>query len=174
MKKIKIAGAIVCSVITVIGIVKTQYPQIKVSKQGLEVIGNAEGCRAKPYTCPANHLTVGIGSTEYSGHKIQRNKTYSLQEIAERWKDDLIIAQQCVEDYANGDEMPQGAYDSLVSITFNVGCRTMKKSTLFRLAKQGYSPKMCVQFPRWVYAGGRKLKGLIKRRAKEKALCLGG
>ncbi|MDP8176345.1 lysozyme [Pasteurella skyensis] len=174
MKKIKIAGVIVCSVMTVIGIVKTQYPQIKVSQKGLEVIGKAEGCRKEPYYCPAHHLTVGIGSTESSGHKIQHNKIYSLQEIAERWKDDLLIAQQCVEKYANGNAMPQGAYDALVSITFNIGCRTMKKSTLFQLAKQGYSPKMCDQFPRWVYAGGRKLRGLIKRRAKEKALCLGG
>ncbi|MDG6881048.1 Phage-related lysozyme (muraminidase) [Phocoenobacter uteri] len=174
MKKIKVAGAVVCSVMAIIGIVKQQYPEIKVSQQGLELIGNAEGCRAKPYTCPADVLTVGIGSTEAGGSKIQRNKIYTNEEIAERWKEDLLIAQECVEKYAHGNTQPQGAYDALVSITFNIGCGAMRKSTLFRMAKQGYSPQMCNQFPRWVYAGGQKLKGLVKRRAKEKALCLGG
>ncbi|PID51476.1 MAG: glycoside hydrolase [Pasteurellales bacterium] len=168
MRKTKIAGGIICSVMVIIGIVKQQYPEIKVSQQGLELIGKAEGCRKQPYSCPANILTVGIGSTQAGGNKIQRNKIYTNQEIAERWKEDLL------EKYANGNAMPQGAYDSLVSITFNVGCRTMKKSTLFRMAKQGYSPQMCNQFSRWVYAGGHKLKGLVKRREQEKNLCLGG
>lgn len=30
----------------------------------------------------------------------------------------------------------------------------------------------CNQLSRWVYADGRKLQGLIKRREKERALCL--
>ncbi|HHW7450572.1 TPA: glycoside hydrolase family protein, partial [Pasteurella multocida] len=45
-------------------------------------------------------------------------------------------------------------------------------STLFRMAKQGYTPQMCDQFLRWVYAGGQKLKGLEIRREKERQLCL--
>ncbi|HHF7321725.1 TPA: lysozyme, partial [Haemophilus influenzae] len=28
------------------------------------------------------------------------------------------------------------------------------------------------EFPRWVYASGKKLAGLVVRREKEKALCL--
>lgn len=50
----------------------------------------------------------------------------------------------------------------------------MQKSTLFKLAKQGYRPELCDQFRRWVYAGGKKLRGLEIRREKERALCLGG
>ena len=30
----------------------------------------------------------------------------------------------------------------------------------------------CNQLLRWVYADGRKLQGLVKRREKERALCL--
>ena len=37
--------------------------EIRTSKTGLEIIGNAESCIREPYYCPANILTVGIGST---------------------------------------------------------------------------------------------------------------
>lgn len=163
---------IVCSVAAVIGIVVTQYKDdIRISEAGLAVIGNAEGCIRNPYQCPADILTVGIGSTEAGGQKIE-NKVYSLDEIAKRWVHDIKIAEQCVNRYANGSTMPQGAYDALISITFNVGCTTLKNSTLFKMARQGYAPKMCEQFGRWVYAGGQKLNGLVIRREKEKQLCL--
>ena len=41
------------------------------------------------------------------------------------------------------------------------------------MARKGYSKAMCGQFGRWIYAGGIPLKGLIERRQKETALCLG-
>ncbi|MDP0021079.1 lysozyme, partial [Glaesserella parasuis] len=109
--------------------------------------------------------------TEATSGKIER-KIYSDKEIADRWAKDLAEAERCVNRYANGKKMPQGAFDALTSITFNAGCGTMRHSTLFKLANQGYSPAMCEQFSRWVYANGKKLRGLEIRREKEKALCL--
>jgi len=75
--------------------------------------------------------------------------------------------------FLTGQAMPQGAFDALVSITFNAGCGNLKNSTLFKMARKGYSKGMCGQFERWIYANGVPLKGLIERRQKEKALCLG-
>lgn len=172
-KSVKI-GLFVCSVAAIIGTVKQYYSsEIRTSETGLAIIGNVEGCRRDPYKCPSDVLTVGIGSTEASGEKIDVNHKYTDKEIAERWVKDIQIAEKCVNLYGNGRSMPQGAFEAMTSITFNVGCGTMKKSTLFRLANKGYKPEMCEQFSRWVYAGGQKLRGLEIRRAKEKALCLG-
>lgn len=76
-----------CSVIAVIGIMYSQFGgELRLSPAGAEIIGNAEGCMATPYKCPADVLTVGIGSTEYSGQKIEPNKKYTNEEIAYRWK----------------------------------------------------------------------------------------
>ncbi|OBX05947.1 glycoside hydrolase [Gallibacterium genomosp. 3] len=161
-----------CSVTAVIAIVLSQFGnEIKTSQKGLELIGNAEGCVQQPYQCPNDVLTVGIGSTEAGGQKIE-NRTYTLDEIAKRWVHDIKIAEQCVNRYANGQAMPQGAFDALTSITFNVGCTKLQNSTLFKMARQGYTPAMCDQFARWVYIAGKKSSGLIQRRNKERALCL--
>ncbi|WP_373463134.1 lysozyme [Mergibacter septicus] len=153
-------------------ILTDHHKEISTSQAGLELIGNAEGCRKAPYFCPANILTVGIGTTESIGIKIEQNRTYTEKEIAEFYTKGIKQAEDCVNRFGNGRNMPQGAFDAMTSITFNLGCSKMKHSTLFTMAMNGYTPRMCDQFPRWVYANGKKLAGLVKRREKEKALCL--
>jgi len=108
MKNIsKITTGAICSVSVIIGIVIGDYSgEIRTSKAGLEIIGNAEACRNEPYYCPANILTVGIGST--TGNIEQRK--YSDDEIAKRWVDDIKSAEQCVKHFANGFHLPQSVH----------------------------------------------------------------
>lgn len=170
----KTRGALgVCSVLSVIGIMYAQFGmEIRLSPKGAEIIGNAEGCRRDPYKCPADVLTVGIGSTEAGGEAIDPKRRYNDFEIAERWKNDIKIAESCVNRFANGRALPQSVFDAAVSITFNVGCGRVQKSTLFRKLNTGDYIGACNEYPKWVYAGKTKLPGLVIRREKEKALCL--
>nr|DAM33180.1 MAG TPA: lysozyme [Caudoviricetes sp.]DAO82409.1 MAG TPA: lysozyme [Caudoviricetes sp.] len=170
----KTRGALgVCSVLSVIGIMYAQFGmEIRLSPKGAEIIGNAEGCRRDPYKCPADVLTVGIGSTEAGGETIDPKRRYNDFEIAERWKNDIKIAESCVNRFANGMALPQSVFDAAVSITFNVGCGRVQKSTLFRKLNAGDYIGACNEYPKWVYAGKTKLPGLVIRREKEKALCL--
>lgn len=172
LKRTSQLTAAVCSIGLIIANVLIHHNKPKTSQQGLELIVNAEGCSTRPYQCSADVLTVGIGSTAASGKSIELNKTYSLEEIVDRFADDLKEAEDCVIRHANGKQMPQGAFDALVSITFNVGCGKLKKSTLFTLAKQGYSVQMCDQFSRWIYSNGKVLQGLVTRRQKEREYCI--
>ena len=166
----KIAATAICSVSAIIGIVLTNYSDdIRTSQTGLEIIGNAESCIREPYYCPANVLTVGIGST---GNV--ENKIYSDDEIARRWVADIKTAEQCVNRYANGFHLPQSVFDATVSITFNVGCSKMKSSTMFKHLNNGNYRAACNELPRWNKSGGVVLNGLVNRREKEKSLCLKG
>lgn len=162
----------ICSISLVIANVVIHQNKPRTSQQGLELIANAEGCLATPYQCSADVLTVGIGSTSASGRTIDPNKKYTVEEITDRFIEDLKDAERCVIRHANGENMPQQAFDALVSITFNVGCGSLRRSSLFSLAKQGYSEQMCDQFNRWIYSNGKVLQGLVVRRQKEKELCL--
>lgn len=166
LKKTGAAGA-VCSVMVIIGIVLSSG-EVKTSRAGHELIGNAEGCRRDPYKCPADVWTDGVGNT----HGVNPGVRKTDQQIAADWKKNILAAERCVTNYAAGDKLQQGAFDAAVSITFNAGCSTMQKSTMFRLFRQGDVAAACEQFPRWVYAGGVKLNGLVIRRDKERALCL--
>ena len=74
--------------------------------------------------------------------------------------------------YGNGRALPQSVFDSAVSITFNAGCGAVRNSTLFKQLRSGNYHQACHEYPKWVYAGGKILPGLVSRREKEKALCL--
>jgi len=61
-----------------------------------------------------------------------------------------------------------------VSFAFNVGVEAFSKSTLLkRLNKKDYAGAKH-EFKRWVYAGGRRLQGLVNRRNKEAHLFVSG
>lgn len=160
---------IACSVVAIIAYVMTNFPhEIRTRQSGLELIGQAESCMREPYLCPAGVWTVGIGSTG----NVLLNKIYSDKEIAERWVKDIRAAETCVNRWADGENLPQGAFEALTSLTFNVGCGALKYSTIYKYAKQQNIPAMCGQFSRWIYAKGKVLSGVVTRRDKEKALCL--
>ena len=166
------AGAI-CAVSSIITLMYAQFgEELILSPKGAEIIGNAEGCRRDPYKCPADVLTVGIGSTAYSGQPVDAKHRYTDLEIAERWKNDIQVAEKCVLNYGNGRALPQSVFDSAVSITFNAGCGAVRNSTLFKQLRAGNYHQACYEYPKWVYAGGKILPGLVSRREKEKALCL--
>ena len=58
---------------------------------------------------------------------------------------------------------------ALISFTYNVGRGKLCSSTLAK--KANARQPFCAELSKWVYAGGKVRKGLVKRRASERALC---
>jgi lysozyme len=165
LKRVAIGTA--CAVSAIIAIVVSNGT-VRTSEKGLELIGNAESCRRDPYVCPAGVLTDGIGNT----HGVKAGVIKTDAQIAADWEKNILEAERCVIRYANGNKLSQGAFDAATSITFNAGCPSMQKSTMFQYFRAGNVIAACEQFTRWVYGGGKKLAGLVVRRDKERALCL--
>lgn len=64
---------------------------------------------------------------------------------------------------------------ALGSWVYNVGVPTACRSTLVRMVNAGRpAAEWCKQLLRWDYAGGRKVKGLTRRRQAEYQVCIGG
>ena len=128
----------------------------------IKKITEFEGFSNTAYRCPAGKWTCGIGHT--SG--VTATTTCTRKE-AEQWlKEDLAP----VEAYVNTIEQvrTQGQYDALVDFAYNLGLGNLKSSTLLRKIKAGAPvAEIQEQFRRWVYAGGKKLKGLVRRREWE-------
>ena len=160
-------GGAICAVATIVAIVLSMDSGLRINREGLELIGNAEACRREPYMCPARVLTVGIGSTGNVEHR-----RYADAEIADMWITDLRAAEKCVNQYANGQAMNINQFSAITSFTFNTGCGNMQKSTLARYAQRELWSEMCAQLKRWTYGGGRELPGLVKRRGDEYQLCM--
>ncbi|EJL6329851.1 lysozyme [Vibrio cholerae] len=188
-KKIWCSVAAVISLITGGAIVGQEYIQpvgevviegqalgeLRISPKGLEMTGNAEGCRLDPYTCPSGLVTNGVGNT----HGVPDNPV-SLEQVAKDWVRNLQEAERCVEsvERASGKPMTQGQFDAFTSFAFNTGCQRYKRNSnrtatqIYRLSLEGNYPQACAELKRWVYGGGVKQPGLIIRRNVEYERCM--
>ena len=73
-----------------------------------------------------------------------------------------------------GSDLPHGLTDNqcaaLLSFVYNVGITNFKRSTMFKYLKKGDFQRAGLEFKKWVYAGGKRLRGLVNRRADEEKL----
>lgn len=143
---------------------------MKISTKGLGLIKEFEGCELTAYFCPARILTVGFGST---GPHVKPGMTITESEAETLLLKDLVRFEKAVNELVKVP-MTQGAYDALVSFTFNCGEGALEESTLLRELNEGKDPNAVAraQLPRWTNGG---LAGLVRRRAAEVELfCSGG
>lgn len=68
--------------------------------------------------------------------------------------------------------LPDEVRVALSSFVYNVGAGAYANSTLLRKLRAQDIAGACRELDRWVYAGGRKLRGLERRRQAERLLCL--
>lgn len=61
-------------------------------------------------------------------------------------------------------------FDSLVSFTFNLGSGALQRSILRRKVNRSEHEQVPDEFLHWIYAGGRKIPGLVRKRILEAEL----
>lgn len=66
--------------------------------------------------------------------------------------------------------LTQSQYDGLVSFTYNEGAERLRDSTLLRKLNAGDYQAVPDELRKWVYGDGKKLGGLVLRRAAEAEL----
>lgn len=141
---------------------------MQTSKAGIDLIKKWEGFSAKPYLCPAGVWTIGYGST----HGV----TADTQPIGE--EEGMARLRLEVRKWETAISrlvkvpLNQHQFDALVSFIHNLGAGAFQRSTLRAKLNRGEYETAAGQFDKWVFAGGRKLAGLIARRGAERALFL--
>lgn len=136
-----------------------------INEKGLAIIKDSESLRLKRYKCPAGYWTIGWGHRDDTLLKINEAQAEEfLKEDVEGAEEDVDML---VEVPITDDQ-----FSSLVSFVFNIGGTAFSKSTLLRKLNTGDYEGAADEFPKWVYAKGKKLNGLIIRRAKERSLFL--
>jgi lysozyme len=141
----------------------------KTGTAGIEIIKLMEGFRSAPYKCPAGIPTIGYGATFYPGGKkvTMADATITEARGTELLQSMLVSFEQYVDSYCR-DDINQNQFDALVSFAYNLGPANLKSSTL--LKKVNANPEdesIRLEFMKWVKAGGKTLKGLVRRREAE-------
>lgn len=137
---------------------------MQASEKAIEMIKKFESCALKRYKCPAGVLTIGWGNTSHAA-----KNEICTQEQADKWlAEDVTKVTEIVIDAVDGTPLNQNQFDALVSLVFNIGGGNFRKSTMRKKILACDFEGAAMEFNRWIYAGGKILPGLVKRRAEER------
>lgn len=136
----------------------------------LRLIKAFEGCRLKAYLCPAGVWTIGWGAT---GPGIQKGVVWDQPTAEARL---LRDAAKYVALALKASPVLAVYPDKLAAIAdfnYNLGGARYKASTLRRKVNAQDWNGAAKELHKWVWGGGKKLPGLVKRRAVEAQLIVG-
>jgi GH24 family phage-related lysozyme (muramidase) len=141
------------------------------SQTGLKFIAKHEGLRQNLYNDPAGHCTIGVGHLVHYGNcngseSAEFRNGISEQRAYELLRSDVNVAVQAVKSFVKVP-LNQQQFDALVSFTFNLGSGNLQKSDLLKRLNAGEYDAVPYELSRWVYGGGVKLPGLVRRRNEE-------
>jgi lysozyme len=141
----------------------------EINQEGLDLIKRSEGLRLQVYKDAVGKATIGYGHLILAGEDFSGGITE--EEAEEILKKDLERTEIGVEQAVDVD-LTDNQFAALVSFAFNLGVRTLQRSTLLMLVNKGDFDSAADEFPKWCYAGGKQLKGLVTRRLAERDLFL--
>ena len=144
---------------------------MKLSKVGADLIKHYEGLSLVPYLCPAKYWTIGWGHRINEQERIKLVDGISMAEAMAIFDYDIAKFERGVSVLIT-HPLTQGQFDALVSFAFNLGLGRLQASTLRQKLNRGEISTASDELKRWVYAGGKKLPGLVKRRESERQLFL--
>ena len=133
------------------------------------VIGIWEGRSLVAYMDPVGIPTICDGYT----HGVKMGDVATPKQCDQLTRQEAAKA-LAVVDGSVDRQLPAGVRVALTSFVYNVGPGNYQRSTLLRKLRAGDYVGACNELPKWVYAGGRKLRGLERRRQAEKEICLSG
>ena len=160
-------------------------PIRRIGPAGIALIQRFEGCarlrsdgRYEAYPDPGtggDPWTIGWGATgpcHVTTGRIRRGTVWTREQCDARLEADLARFAAEVARAIADCPTSQHQFDALVSFHYNTGA--IARATLTRLHKAGRFGDARDEFGKWVHAGGKRLNGLVRRRAAEASLYAGG
>lgn len=180
------------AVLDLVGVPRAAIPPIPVAEpggpdevgdDGINLIKEFEGCHrvrsdgmVEAYPDPGTGgapWTIGWGATRDGLHGfVNQNTVWTQQQCDERLVADLRRYANEVSQAIGDAPTTQAQFDALVSFHYNTGA--IGRATLTKKHNAGDYAGAAKEFGRWVRAGGRVLKGLVRRRASEARLYASG
>ncbi len=140
--------------------------------EAIDLICEFEGKKLTAYLCPANVWTIGYGHTSAAGSpEVVAGMTITEDEAEGILRRDLQKYKDAVS-AAVKVSMTDNQFGAFVSLCYNIGPGAFRKSTAVRRMNAGDAPGAAEALTWFNKAGGKVLRGLVRRREAERALFL--
>lgn len=148
-----------------------------ICERGLKLLYDFEGKHKAigggRYKAYLDRIAVPNIPTIYAG--LTRGVTMDMivtEEEGERMlRKELAVTEDAVERLVRV-HLNQHQFSALTVLVYNIGVGAFAGSTLLKLLNEGKYETVPGQMARWCHAGGKKINGLVRRRAAEGALFL--
>lgn len=138
--------------------------------EGLDLVKHFEGFRGAAYEDMVGVPTIGYGHTNRAGTvRFNMGDTWTQEYATEVLDEDLKKYWDAIDAQVTVP-LNQCQHSVLTSWAYNVGPGATGRSTLVRKLNAGQYDAVPAQLMRWDMAGGKKVRGLTRRRAAEAEL----
>jgi lysozyme len=141
------------------------------SPQLVRFVAQFEGFSATLYNDPAQHCTIGFGHLVHKGPCNGQEPAEFLRSITVAQGEALMRTELAATINAVlrliSVPLNRTQLDALVSFTYNAGQGALATSTLRKKLNAGDYASVPTELNRWIYGEGRRLPGLVRRRAAE-------
>lgn len=137
----------------------------------IDLIKKYEGFRPQAYQDSVGVWTIGYGTTRINGEPVKAGMTITEDQALQLVQQEVNKLWSQIEQISRVS-LNQNQMNALVDFAYNLGFNALKNSTLMNKVNAGDFTGAANEFTRWVYAGGKILPGLVKRREAEKQLFL--
>jgi lysozyme len=147
-----------------------------ISHAAEQLLKELEGVELQVYRDVVGKRTIGVGHliltptdknlTAVTGMPPLMVKSLTMDQVDRLLDLDLKIFEESVLDWVESANIyiTQSQFDALVLFAFNLGLNALKNSTLFKKVLANDMKGAHNEFKKWVYAGGKVVKGLVERR----------
>lgn len=146
---------------------------MKINKATVDLVKKFEGLKLKAYICPAGIVTIGYGYTNRAGFGpgVRMGDVWTEQMADEMLHEGLErFSRQMIPMFKR--QPTENQFGAFVSLAYNIGVGAFSKSTSLRRFNAGDIAGSAEALTWFNKAGGKVLRGLVRRREAEKALFL--
>jgi len=126
-----------------------------------------EGLKLYGYLDPVGVATKCYGDT----HEVVLGHKYSKEECKASLENQLTVAALGVKSCVPMLAVHPGPFAAATDFAYNAGVGAFCKSSIANKFRSGNWAGGCAELSKWIYAGGKVLPGLVKRRAAERKKC---
>ncbi|HHI81957.1 MAG TPA: lysozyme [Rhizobiales bacterium] len=149
---------------------------MRINKPTLDLVIRFEGLRLAAYRDAVGVWTIGYGHTSMAGPpEVKPGMHISGKQAQAILRDDVNrVAKQVSATLGPGlmARLNENQFGALVSFAYNVGIGNLDRSSVLRAVRKGRFDDVPRLLLRWTKAGGKKLRGLVRRRRAEGKLWL--
>lgn len=136
-----------------------------IPRNAISLAKTFEGFSSKPYICPGGFWTIGYGHLCKKDHppiSKEQGEAYLYEDLMDAYKGTVRLCPGLIL-------VEPDCLGAIVDFVFNLGAGRLQTSTLRRKINAEEWDAVPAELKKWVYGGGKKLRGLVLRREAEAA-----